>query len=225
MNFNRAKKSHMKTIYLARHGESESNTGPVRALPLMPLTARGAYQAEQLAKRCAKLPVDIILASTTARALETAKKIAAFTRKPLESSDLFTERRKPSEQNGKPKGDLNIVRIDRIIRENFHIPGFRYSDEENFEDLKARASAALTHLQIRREQHILVVTHGIVIRLLIARAIMGEGLTGLECESFIRSLRMENTGISVLGLNDNLEEEGVSGIWQLWAWNDFAHLR
>lgn len=214
----------MKTIYLVRHGESQSNTGPIRALPSMPLTGRGVKQAQQLAERCLKLPIETIVTGTAKRTLETSQIVAYKIQKPVECSDLFMERRKPSIQNGRFKKDPEVMSIDRIVRENFHVPGFRYSDEENFEDLKVRAGKALNWLKARNEEYILVVTHRIIIRVLIARAIIGEELTGLECEFFIRSLRMENSGMSVLVLSDNLQEEGVAGLWQLWAWNDYTHL-
>jgi broad specificity phosphatase PhoE len=214
----------MKTIYLVRHGESHSNTGAMRATTSSPLTDAGRAQAQQLAERCAKLPIDIIIVGTSTRAEETALIVANKISKDFISSELFAERRKPSQQNGKPKNDPATRVIDETIRDNFHMPGYRYSDEENFDDLKSRMSFALDYLLNLEDEHVLVITHGIILRILIARVLMGEELSGKECKKFHRDLRMNNTGICILKHTDYLDEEGRSSPWQLWSWNDTAHL-
>ncbi|MHB8660905.1 MAG: histidine phosphatase family protein [Minisyncoccota bacterium] len=81
---------------------------------------------------------------------------------------------------------------------NFSTPGFRFSDEENFEDLKERSRKMLAYLQNRSEEKIVVVTHGFILRIVIAYVIFGESLTGIECERFIQKFHMENKGLTVL---------------------------
>jgi len=66
----------MKRIYFVRHGESESNAGGIRSGPDTPLTQRGYEQAEQIARRCANLPVEVLISSSMLRAQETAKIIS-----------------------------------------------------------------------------------------------------------------------------------------------------
>jgi broad specificity phosphatase PhoE len=205
----------MKTVYFVRHGESEGNVGPIRQTAVTPLTEKGIVQVKVLAERCSKLPVEIILSSTMVRAKETTEFISEKLSRPIEYSDLFVERRRPTVMLGNPKDHPEAMEADKTIQENFHLPRFRFSDEENFEDLKTRAKEALEHLFNRKEENILVVTHGFFMRIVLAYVLMGEELTAKECVRFIRTVNMENTGISVFEYESK---------WKLWIWNDHAHL-
>lgn len=215
-----------KTIYVVRHGQSESNIGPIRQGIESPLTERGREEAAFVARRIKTLPAEALISSPYVRARETAEIIAAETGLPIEYSDLLTERRMSSELKGIPHKDPLNVRVNKLIRENFHLPGWRHSDEENFDDLKKRAGDALSFLENRPEQNILVVSHGMFARVLLARVIMGEDLTGLECEHFIRSLRMKNTALTVLRFDGEVQEsqEGGEAPWKVLTWADYAHL-
>jgi phosphoserine phosphatase len=208
----------MKTVYFIRHGESEGNVGAIRQTAVTPLTERGINQAQILAERSSKLPVEVILSSTMVRARETTEFIAEKLLKPVEYSDLFVERRRPSIMLGNSKDHPEAIEADRIIQENFHLPGFKYSDEENFEDLKLRAEKALEYLLNRKEEKILVVTHGFFMKIVLAYVVLGMELTGRECVRFIRTVNMENTGINVFEFDEKKSK------WKLWIWNDHAHL-
>ncbi|KKU59368.1 MAG: Phosphoglycerate mutase family protein [Parcubacteria group bacterium GW2011_GWA2_47_12] len=150
----------MKKVYFIRHGESEGNAGPIRQGRSSSLTQKGLEQSEIIAERCEKLSIDSIISSTMKRAVETAKIILARLKKPVEYSDLFAERRRPKEQIGVLKSDRTALDAEKTIRENFTVSGFRFSDEENFDDLKTRAGQVLRYLQKKPEKNILVVTHG-----------------------------------------------------------------
>lgn len=210
----------MKTIYFVRHGQSEGNIGPIRQTAETSLTAKGREQAEFVAERCAKLPIDIIISSTMTRAHETVEIITAKVAKPVEYSDLFVERRRPSEVLGKPKDDPASIEATRLTEENFHLPDFHFSDEENFADLKIRAEQALDFLAQRPEEKILVVTHGYFMKVMTAYITFGQNLTSQECKSFIRTFHTENTGITVF-CHDQTKKTDP---WFLWMWNDHAHL-
>jgi broad specificity phosphatase PhoE len=134
------------------------------------------------------------------------------------------ERRRPSEVKGMEKASPIRIQIYRKIRENFHVPQWRYSDEENFEDLRKRAVEVLDYMESHGAERIIAVTHGVMIRIIIACAIHGYELTGAECEGFIRGFRMQRAGIVALSVNRNLEEEGIASKFQLWMWNDYSHL-
>lgn len=211
--------SSKKKIYFIRHGESETNAGTIFRGAHSALTEKGKAQACFIAERCTRLPIEILISSSLKRAQETAVIIGETIHKEIETSDLFVERRRPSIQKGMAKNDPISVEADKSIFDNFSVPGFRHSDEENFDDLKQRAGEALSHLSERKEKHIAVVTHGFFMRVVIAFAVFGPELTGKECERFIRSFHMENTGITVLGF------DGVGPhSWWLWVWNDHSHL-
>ena len=153
------------------------------------------------------------------RAKETAVIISEKTGKKIETSNLFIERRRPSEQLGKPKNDPVALESERLIVENFLVSGYRYSDEENFDDLKKRASKMLDFLGERSEETIFVVTHGFFMRVVVAYVVFGEDLTARECEQIIRTFHMANTGITAFGYNESQKNP-----WWLWFWNDHAHL-
>jgi len=215
----------MKTIYLVRHGESEGNESFVFQTKDSPLTEKGREQAEFIAKRIEKLPIEVIIASPTARTKETAETIAARVGKPVEYSDLLVERRTMSRLWGHRIDDPEIADIKQVLF-RFDEPNLRDSDEENFEDLKIRADSTLLYLKKRPENHILVVGHGLFTRVLVARVLLGERLTGTECLKILSVLRTRNTGLSVLHYKENAVtgSEGPESDWQLLVWNDHAHL-
>ena len=210
-----------KTVYFVRHGESEGNISPVGNLNHSPLSEKGREQAEFLAKRCAGLSIQALITSTLERAEETGRIIASSLGIAAESSDLFVERRKPSEVFGQPQDSEHIHAIWRSLWDNFDKPGFRHSDEENFDDLKVRAKKALEYLMARPEGSILAVTHGIFLRIMAAYAVMGDELDGRECARFMSRLETGNTGLSVFRHDS---EDPFGRIWQISAWNDHAHL-
>jgi len=206
----------MKRIYFVRHGESEGNVGPNRQLSTTPLTENGRQQAKSIANRAKRLSFDVIVSSTMARAKQTADSIAEKTGKPIEYAELFVEKRHPVEVYGKPKDNSESLRVEELIIENFHTPGYRFSDEENFDDLKKRAQAALQYLLQRPEEKILVVTHGFLMCIIIAYIIFGDGLTSHECGQCIKKFYMANTGLTVVSYD---KED-----WWLQTWNDQTHL-
>jgi len=216
----------MKTVYFVRHGESITNSGPVVIGPTAGLTEKGKQQVQEIAARCEKLPIEVILSSTYVRAKETAAVIHERTGKPLEFSELFVERKQPSEEKGLRRDDPRYVAIGVEMRENFAKEGWRHSDEENFDDIKIRVRDILAHLEARTEEHILVVTHGVILRAIIAYVLFGEGLTGREMQNVIRGFETANTGITVLHRQppDYFESSLPRVDWRVWVWNDHAHL-
>lgn len=216
----------MKTIYLLRHGESEGNVAFVFQTKDTPLSATGRKQAKDIAARAAKLPVDAIVASPAARTKATAEEIALCIGKPIEYSELFVERRTMSELWGRRIDDPAVAHLREMLF-RFDTPDLRHSDEENFEDLRERANAALAYLEQRPEEHILVVSHGLFTRILAARILLGADITGAECLKVTNALRTRNTGLSVLHFKHHLQgmgAEGPASDWQLLVWNDHAHL-
>jgi broad specificity phosphatase PhoE len=196
------------------------NVGPLRQTATTPLSEKGRNQASLLAKRCANLPIEVIVSSTMNRARETSSIILERIEKKVEYSDLFIERRRPSEVLGIPKDAPTALLAEQETRNNFSKSGWRFSDEENFDDLRERAFKALSYLKNRSEDNILVVTHGYFLRVIVACVVFGENITAKECERFIGAFQMENTGITLIGY-DHYNEDGP---WRLVVWNDHAHL-
>ena len=198
----------MKKVYFVRHGQSEGNVGLIRQTADAPLTPKGEEQARFIAKRFSNLKIDRAFVSTMKRAQQTASVLLEGKNFFVESSDLYVERRRPSEVLGKPKDLPESLQINKEIWENFHKVGYRYSDEENFEDLKERALQILKRLEKCEQENILVVTHGLILRIVAAVMVHGRGLTGQQCKDFIDTFHHENTGITVLGYD---EKKSVGG--------------
>ncbi|KKS45249.1 MAG: Phosphoglycerate mutase [Microgenomates group bacterium GW2011_GWC2_45_8] len=210
----------MKKIYLVRHGESNGNASGVYQNADTPLTEKGRAQAEFIASRCEKFAIDFIVSSSMKRAVETAAIVNKKLNKLSEISDLFVERRRPKAQMGLHKGSPKALEIDKVLIENFVKLEARFSDEENFEDLRKRAGEALEYLKNRTEENILVITHGFFLRMIMARAVFDDKLVGEDCNRIIRKFHTANTGLSVLGYDEYRQDSP----WWLWVWNDHAHL-
>jgi len=206
----------MKTVYFIRHGKSDSNLGPIRKGGNSSLIKEGEDQVSTSALLLKNIPIEITISSTFNQARQTTEIISKEIGVDVEYSDLFVERKRPSEQLNVEKNDPASIEAERVIRNNFYKEGFRFSDEENFSDLKNRAKEAIEFLKNRKESDILVVTHGFFMRIVAAYVIFGDKLRGEECERFIQALRMNNCGINVLTIDG---EEMI-----LKSWNNYLHL-
>ena len=205
-------------VYFVRHGESEGNLKLTHQGPDTPLTEYGLKQASIVAKRLKKLSVDFIYSSTYLRTRQTADIISKELKKPVEYWEELKEMANPSEIFGLYYNDPISVEIRNRIKENFHLGGWKHSDEENFDDLKRRGRAVLDHLEKKHKKDTLVcVSHGTILRMIIFLAIFGEDLTPGLFLKLRKSLYSENTGISAMEYD---KKEG----WRLWCFNDSAHL-
>lgn len=210
-----------KTVYFVRHGQSVGNAAAVFQPPGSPLSETGRKQAARVAARISKLAVQALLSSPLERAKETAQAIADATGLEPEYSSLFVERMKPPAINGKPFADGEAHAVWAEWNKSLYTPGARVGGGENFDDLIARASAALTLLEARPEASIAVVTHGHFMRTVVARAVLGDLLSAQAFKRFQRISGMENTGIA--GMRYSEVARGEPG-WRLLFYNDHAHL-
>ncbi len=210
-----------KIVYFVRHGQSADNIAPVFQSPDSPLNEKGKKQAESIAQRVSKLSFDSLIASPFERAKQTAEAIAKATGKQPEYSELFVERVKPSYINGKPYTDEKANALWREWEKSLHTPGMRVEDGENFDDLVVRTDKALAFLQNKKEQSLVVVTHGYFLRTIVARVLLGDLLSGETFRNIQRTTAMENTGITVLQYRESFEGKSA---WRLWIYNDHAHL-
>jgi probable phosphoglycerate mutase len=211
----------MKRLYLVRHGESAGNIGGFRQSPDTPLSPEGLKQAGLVAKRLKKIKIDRFFSSPQMRAKQTAETIENVINKPITFLDFLIEQKHPSVLMGKSKKDPIVEPILNEIRDNFNISNWRYSDEENFEDLKSRAFKFLTYMENLPEEDILIVTHGIFMRMIVASIIFGEKLTPEEYWEIFISLQTNNTGITLLEYSP--DKNGILK-WFLISWNDHSHL-
>lgn len=152
------------SILLVRHGETQLNAARVVQPMDTPLSDRGRAQADAVAARLAKGGVKGILSSDMPRALETAQRIALAAGCPITTSTLLHERNfgawrgraydtlgfDPTQRDDAPEGgESTAVFRERVLLAFAELLGHR---------------AAL-------EGNLVVVTHGLVIRTILAELV------------------------------------------------------
>ncbi len=210
----------IKRIYFVRHGETLLNAAHIRQGSEGGLSDRGKEQARLTGERLKLFPIDIMLVSPFERTKETAAIINTYVNKTIEYSDLLKERKNPTEIIGKGAETPEVRKITDLIDKSFHEGNLRYSDEENFEDLKTRARELLAFLSTRPEVNILCVTHGIFLTMVIGYMQMGEALTPADYVKMSFYNQANNAGITMCEYDPSKKKEADKG-WSLIAWNDY----
>ncbi len=205
----------MKTVYFVRHGETIANRDKYFQTKDTPLSEAGHAQALVIAERFTRIPIDAIISSDMERAHRTAQAIATTTGLMVVLEDSFRELKRPTELHGVQHDDQKALDILHVIRKNFS-EGTRFSDEETFYDLKDRAQKALRYIQSRKEYSLAIVTHGTILKMMVACMAFGDHLTAKEYLSIEALLVPSNTGITKCELDGS--------VWNLLTWNDHAHL-
>ncbi|MEK7070976.1 MAG: histidine phosphatase family protein [Patescibacteria group bacterium] len=208
-------------VYFVRHGESELNAVNIHQSPHTILSKRGIQQAKTVVKRFEKISIDLIITSEYKRAQETAKYIAQKLQKPIIISPLFVERRRPSEIVGKSIDDPEVVKIRQLLHKNADNVDWRYSNEENFFDLIERGKKAIHFIEEQKVDHLLIVSHGGFIKLLIALFLFEDALTADMYNALYHKSKIDNTGITVFE-TDHHRLNDYS--WKLVTLNDRIHV-
>ena len=208
-----------KLIYFIRHGESELNIKGIRQGPEGSLSAQGRAQAEITAKKFPKKKgrPEVIISSPYERARETAQIIAEELGMKIEFYDLLVERRNPSQVIGRSIEEREVRLIVDQIDKTFHDDNFRYSDEENFVDLKERAEKLLTYIKKRKEKRIVMVTHMIFLKVVIAYMLYGKKLTASLYNTLSYFNPIDNAGMTIVKYTSHLFKKDE---WKVLAWND-----
>lgn len=210
----------MKRIYFVRHGITGGNEINAYQKLDTPLSEKGRAQANFLAERFSKIPFDVLLASTMERAQETARAIAQRTGHDVIPEALFHEILRPSVVRGKVQTDPEVMEVIRVADSHWKTEGKRHSDEENFYDLKKRAIKALEYLISRDEETVVVVTHGTILKMMLAVMMRGEALEPNFWDEVDEFFFPQNTGITWVEYDNKYHPNR----WQLISWNDHAHL-
>jgi len=135
----------------------------------------------------------------------------------VEYSDLLVERRNPSEIIGHEGEEKEVKKVIDSIDKSFHEDNFRYSDEENFVDLKERAKKLLRYIARRREERILMVTHGIFLKMVVSYMLEGDRLTASEYNKLSYLNPINNAGMTICSYTTHLFKKNE---WKLLVWND-----
>lgn len=203
-------------VYLVRHGQTEFNASNSYQPLTSDLSDKGLEQAEFVANRFKDLQIDVILSSHLKRAIHTAEIINKKLQKEHIQIEDLKECKRPSILIGKSKSDQFSLELMNTLDQHADDPDWHHSDEENFSDVKKRGIRVLDLISKRSEEHILVVTHGEFLRVLISLVLIGNNLSWKEYKYIQSRLKTTNTGVTVCHVN----EKGYT----LLTWNDHAHL-
>ncbi|MFH0772889.1 MAG: histidine phosphatase family protein [bacterium] len=203
-------------LYLVRHGETTDNTERRYQTKDSCLSLLGKKQAHILAKRLQNIDIDYIYCSPQKRAQETGLIINNTLKKQVEFTPLLSEFKRPSELEGKLKDGSEIKKLSQMLKDNFHNPSWRHSDEETFFDIRKRALACIEMVKSSQKENVLVVSHNLFISAIVSVLMFGEKVTSYELSQWMYFAVMENTGISVCQYS---QDKG----WRLMAWNDHTH--
>lgn len=208
-----------KLIYFVRHGETVLNAQGIRQGPEGSLTEKGKAQAFATALRFPKKRgrPEVIIASPYQRTKETAEIIGRELQMPIEYSDLLVERRNPSEIVGHSGTERKVQSIIDRIDKSYHADDLRYSDEENFSDLKARAKKLLEYIAKRSENKIIMVTHGIFLKMIASYVIYGESLTASIYNSLSYYNPINNASMAIFSYTTHWFKKDE---WRIIVWND-----
>ena len=209
-----------KIVYFVRHGETILNANNIRQGPLGSLSEKGRAQALETARKFPhkKNRAEVIISSPFERARETAEIIGKELSMSVEYSDLLTERRNPSEIIGRSGEDEEVKMIIDRIDKSFHEDNLRYSDEENFTDLRNRARKLLKYIKSRNEDKIIIVTHGIFLKMVICTMLYGDHLSASEYNRLSFFNPMDNAELTVCRFSTHWYWFGQD-FWELLVWN------
>jgi probable phosphoglycerate mutase len=207
-----------QVIYFVRHGETELNARGIRQGPDGPLSAKGRMQVEQAAKQfpTKKGKPKALIASPFQRTRETAEILAKALDMKIEYSDLLVERRNPTEIIGRSGSEREVRSIVDKIDKGYHDDNLRYSDEENFVDLRDRAKKLLKYIAHRKENQIIMVTHGIFLHMVVSYMLLGDKLTASEYNKLSYINPMGNAGLTICTRTTRLFRKDK---WKLLVWN------
>ena len=190
-----------RRIYFVRHGQTAANALRIRQGEEGGLSEEGRAQAASAAEYLAQFPIRAMVASTYERSVETARIIQTRLAVPLSFSPLLVERRNPSEIVGKKDDDPAVMQIVDQIDRMYHEDDYRYSDEENFIELRDRARKSLDLLASQGAPHLVAVTHGIYLRMVIGYLLNRERLHAGDYAKLSFFNASDNAGITICEYN------------------------
>lgn len=186
-----------RRFYFVRHGETLLNEQRIRQGEDGGLSENGKRQAENVGAGLTRFSIERIISSTYPRAKETAEIINKHLRVQIIYSRLLAERRNPKEIIGKSVNDPEVIRIVDQMDNAYHEDDYRFSDEENFVDLKKRARRCLNLLALQGTDETVVVTHHHFLKMLVAYMLYRENLHSADFVKLSFFNYSDNAGITV----------------------------
>lgn len=186
-----------RRFYFVRHGETILNAAHIKQGAEGGLSESGKRQAAEVGNMLEPFAIHTIIASPYERARETAIIINKQLHGALYYTPLLAERRNPSEVIGRNRDDPEVARIVDQMDLAYHEDNFRYSDEENFVDLKKRARKCLRYLAWQGDLRNCVVTHHAFLKMLLAFMLYRNKLHAKDYVKLSYFNMSDNGGVSI----------------------------
>jgi broad specificity phosphatase PhoE len=212
-------------FYFIRHGRTVLNDAKIKQGAEGGLSKAGKAQADKLGAAFANLnheKIRLICSSPYERAKETAEIIGTHVHSPVHYTPLLAERRNPAEVIGKPVHDPDVERIAGLIEKGFHEDTYRYSDEENFIDLKKRARACLAYLARNGKHSTCVVTHHAFLQVLFSYLLYREKLDAVSYAKLAFFNPADNAGVTICEYDPWLSWFSPTRGWKILAYNQIV---
>jgi alpha-ribazole phosphatase len=161
-----------QSVWLLRHGEPAAEArGRCYGSLDVELSAEGIRQAHRAAEALREHPLAMVYASPRRRCIDAAKILAAEQNIALETLDAIREI-DFGDFEGRPYESI-AAEFPELYRHWMECPTqVRFPGGESFDDMRIRVTSAVRTLRARHEdQSIAVVTHGGVIRIILAEAL------------------------------------------------------
>jgi broad specificity phosphatase PhoE len=208
-----------RRFYFVRHCETILNEQHIRQGEDGGLSENGKRQAEVAGVYLKHFPVERIISSTYQRAKETAEIINKHLKVHIICSTLLAERKNPKEIIGRSTSDHDVIRIVDEMDNAYHEDKYRFSDEENFIDLKMRARKCLNLLALQGANETAVVTHHVFLKMLIAYLLYRERLHAKDFAKLSFFNYSDNAGITVCEFHPMEMFSAMRG-WRVISFNE-----
>lgn len=208
-----------RRFYIVRHGETILNAQHIRQGAEGKLSPAGRTQAQIVGKHLKPFKIKQIISSPYERAKETSELINESLRVPILYSSVLAERRNPSEIIGKHRDLPEVRSIIEQIELAYHPDDYRYSDEENFLDLKKRAREALTLLSRQGHDRTVIVTHHVFLKIFLAYLLHREHLHAKDFVKVSFFNFSDNAAVTIVEFNPLLFWNRTRG-WRVIAFNE-----
>lgn len=155
-----------RSLYVIRHGATalnveSGNVERVRGWKNIPLSDKGMEQVKALAQQLKHSKIDVLVSSDLLRAHQTANAVAITT-----DADIFYDRRLRTWNVGEFEGKPSESVFDTTRKFAQQWSDRRIPGGESFDEFKGRIFAALKDVMARKEDHLGIVTHRWVERLI-----------------------------------------------------------
>jgi broad specificity phosphatase PhoE len=208
--------------HFIRHGESVSNAAHGRDLSDAEgdrLTERGRAQAALAAQHLGNLRIDRLRSSPLRRAQETAAPIAEALGLEVEIHDDLQELREGDAHYRLSGEEQRLARWSARMTANHDDPTAAPPGGESFADMLARVERLKALLLEHRDQRVLAVSHGILLRFLFVHSFLEGEFTPSQVGR-LWQLRTVNCGLSAFQHRSAVEEVAYpsEGEWLCLTW-------